>query len=198
MEHRGSCHCCRKCPNCYFFTLLFCIISLLLLLFFQLYAWFHNQKSLSAKGCILQWPTLYPSPSIVLLFQPWKYLMILKMVTVCIIHIIAIIAIMCMNVNYDNYAYYSHYLNYIWLISCRMVGVCCFSCGIRAWLQETYPLRWSHSEYLGQTSLGACRWHQYSMSNAFSGAPGDRRPGAGDGCRMWFVNSRALGWSRDL
>ena len=38
----------------------------------------------------------------------------------------------------------------------------------------------------------------HSMCNAFSGAPGDRRPGAGDGCRMWFVNSWALGWSRDL
>ncbi len=32
----------------------------------------------------------------------------------------------------------------------------------------------------------------HSMRNAFSGAPGDRRPGAGDGCRMWFVNS----WDR--
>ena len=27
---------------------------------------------------------------------------------------------------------------------------------------------------------------QYSMRNAFSGAPCDRRPDAGDGCRMWF------------
>ncbi len=25
----------------------------------------------------------------------------------------------------------------------------------------------------------------------FPGAPGDRRPGSGDGCRMWFVNSWA-------
>ena len=32
----------------------------------------------------------------------------------------------------------------------------------------------------------------------FPGPPGDRRPGAGDGCRMWFVNSWALGWSRDM
>ena len=38
----------------------------------------------------------------------------------------------------------------------------------------------------------------HSMRNTFAGAPGDRRPGAGDGCRMWFVNSWALGWSRDL
>ncbi len=33
----------------------------------------------------------------------------------------------------------------------------------------------------------------HSMHNAISGAPGDRRPGAGDGCWMWFVNSWALG-----
>ena len=38
----------------------------------------------------------------------------------------------------------------------------------------------------------------HRMRNIFSGAPGDRRPGAGDGCRMWFVNSWALGWSRDM
>ena len=38
----------------------------------------------------------------------------------------------------------------------------------------------------------------HSLHNTFEGAPGNRRPGAGDGCRMWFVNSWALGWSRDL
>ena len=38
----------------------------------------------------------------------------------------------------------------------------------------------------------------HRMRNAFKSAPGDRRPGAGDGCRMWFVNSWALGWSRDM
>ncbi len=32
----------------------------------------------------------------------------------------------------------------------------------------------------------------------FPEAPGDRRAGSGDGCRMWFVNSWALGWSRDM
>ncbi len=37
-----------------------------------------------------------------------------------------------------------------------------------------------------------------NLRNAFPGAPVDRRPGAGDGCRMWFVNSWAVGWSRDL
>jgi hypothetical protein len=29
-------------------------------------------------------------------------------------------------------------------------------------------------------------------------APGDRKPGSGNGCRMWFVNSWAIGWSRDI
>jgi len=28
----------------------------------------------------------------------------------------------------------------------------------------------------------------YHLHNTFFGAPGDRRLGAGDGCKMWFVN----------
>ena len=106
-------------------------------------------------------PTLDRSPSIVPSFQPWKHMMILTMVIICIIQIIAIIAIMWIKLHYANYAHYTDYLNYCWFISCRMVGVCWISCGIRAWLQETYPVRCSHSEYPGQTSLGACRWHRY-------------------------------------
>ena len=38
----------------------------------------------------------------------------------------------------------------------------------------------------------------YHLRNVFSGAPGDRRPVAGNGCGMWFVNSWALGWFRDM
>ena len=38
----------------------------------------------------------------------------------------------------------------------------------------------------------------HRLRNRFEGAPGDRREGSGDGCRMWFVNSWALGWSRDM
>ena len=38
----------------------------------------------------------------------------------------------------------------------------------------------------------------HSLCNRFEGAPGDRREGSGDGCRMWFVNSWGLGWSRDM
>jgi hypothetical protein len=38
----------------------------------------------------------------------------------------------------------------------------------------------------------------HRLRNHFSRAPGDSRPGSGDGCRMWFVNSWAFGWSRDM
>jgi hypothetical protein len=40
--------------------------------------------------------------------------------------------------------------------------------------------------------------HHLQVRSVFQGAPGDRRSDAGDGCKMWFVNSWALGWSRDL
>ncbi len=38
----------------------------------------------------------------------------------------------------------------------------------------------------------------HHLRNLFPGAPGDRKPDAGDGCRMWFVNSWAMAWSRDM
>ena len=38
----------------------------------------------------------------------------------------------------------------------------------------------------------------HHLRNHFPGAPGDRRPDSGYGCRMWFVNSWALGWSHDM
>ncbi len=40
-------------------------------------------------------------------------------------------------------------------------------------------------------SVGDTGTIPHRMLNAFSGAPGARRPGAGDGCRMWFVNAWA-------
>ncbi len=149
----------------------------------------------------LLWPTLDRSPWIVPSSQPWKHMMILKMVFICIIQIIAIIAIMWNILHYYNYSHYNDYFNYCWFVSCRMVGVCWISCGIRAWLQETYPVRRPIQSILGKLPLmpvGDTGTIPHSMRNAFSGAHDDRRPGAGDGCRMWFVNSWALGWSRDL
>jgi hypothetical protein len=39
---------------------------------------------------------------------------------------------------------------------------------------------------------------QYHLRNTFSGTPCHCRLGAGNGCKMWFVNSWALGWSLDM
>ena len=133
---------------------------------------------------LLLWPTLDPSPSIVPSFQPWKHMMILKMVIICIIHIIAIIAIIALKLRYDNY---SHYCNYCWVLSFRLVGVCWISCGIRAWLQETYPVCRSHSEYPGKTFIGTCRGHRdYSAPHAQYLSWRSRRPQAGR--RRWMPN----------
>ena len=38
----------------------------------------------------------------------------------------------------------------------------------------------------------------HHLHNHFPGEPRDRRPGSGDGCRIWFVNSWALGWFHDM
>lgn len=38
----------------------------------------------------------------------------------------------------------------------------------------------------------------HGMRNAFEGAYADSSPGAGDGCPLWYVNSWALGWSREI
>jgi hypothetical protein len=57
--------------------------------------------------------TLDPCPSIVPSFQPWKHLMILKMVIIRIIHITAVMCNYTCYGNYAHYAYHSHYYNYI-------------------------------------------------------------------------------------
>ena len=46
-------------------------------------------------------------------------------------------------------------------------------------------------KYLAGTRSGA---HRYDHAIARA----DSAPGAGDGCLMYFVNSWALGWSRDM
>ena len=51
---------------------------------------------------------------------------------------------------------------------------------------------------LGKLPVGDTGTIPYRMRNAFASALGDSRPGAGDGCQMWFVNSWALGWSCDM
>jgi hypothetical protein len=64
----------------------------------------------------------------------------------------------------------------------------------------SFPFRVSSANFLWfpLVPVGDTGTIQYHPRNTFSGAPSDRRMGAGDGCKMWFVNSWALGWSRDM
>ena len=134
------------------------------------------------------WPTLDPSPLIAPSFQPWKHMMILKMVIIRIIHVISI------KIYYAYYAYYCNYCNYCLWLFCRMVGVCWIPGAIRAWLQETYPVCRSHSEYPGQTSSRTCRghWH-YSAPHAQHLFGRSRRPQAGRGRWMQDVVRQLVG-----
>ncbi len=38
----------------------------------------------------------------------------------------------------------------------------------------------------------------HTVCSHFPGAPGDHKLGSGNGCRMWFVNSWAIGWASDM
>ena len=107
-------------------------------------------------------------------------MMILKMVIIFIIHIIAIIAECFL-------------LGWLESVGSRVV----YELDYKKPILYVVPIQ----SILGKLSLvpvGDTGTIPHRMRNSFPGAPGDRRPGAGDGCRMWFVNSWALGWSRDM
>jgi hypothetical protein len=80
-----------------------------------------------------------------------------------------------------------------YLLFDRMVGVdwLADSSCIQARTQEACSLH-PNTKHSGETV--SCPRRQ----DAFPGTPGDRKQGSGDGCRMWFVNSWAMGWSRDM
>ena len=85
----------------------------------------------------------------------------------------------------SNYAYYTYYCNDYLLFCCRMVGFRWISSGIRAWLQETCPVRHSHSKHPGQTSCGTCWRHwNYSPPHAQRLCERSWRPQAG--CKRWM------------
>ena len=119
-------------------------------------------------------------------------MIILKMVIMRIIHIITIIAIMTI-------------IAIIAIIAeCFLLGWLA-SVGSRVVYELDYkkPILYVVSiqnilDKLSLVAVGDNGTILHSLRNTLEGAPGDRRPGAGDGCRMWFVNSWALGWSRDL
>ena len=66
-----------------------------------------------------------------------------------------------------------------------MVGICWLSGGLWAWLQETYPVRHSHSEYPRQTSCSS-RWRHrhHTVQPAQHILWRSRRPP--DGCWRWM------------
>ena len=116
-------------------------------------------------------------------------------------------------IHYINYFYYTYY-HYYWyyVCYCYYAHYCLFR--FIGWLKSVgsrvvYELDYKKpilyvipiQSILGKlpvVPVGDTGTIPHHLRNTFSGAPGDRRPGAGDGCRMWFVNSWALGWSRDM
>ena len=123
-------------------------------------------------------------------------MMILKMVIMCIAHLIAIIAIMANNdflLQLLQLLQLFHIIGWLESVGSRVV----YELDYKKPVLYVIPIQ-SILGKLPVVPVGDTGTVPHRMRNSFSGAPGDRRPGAGDGCRMWFVNSWALGWSRDM
>ncbi len=72
---------------------------------------------------------------------------------------------------------------------------------IRAWPQKASTLYRPCRSYPGKTSSCASLWHRNDSAppeQLVSRRTCNRRPGAGNGCRMWFVNSWAMAWPSDI
>ena len=97
--------------------------------------------------------------------------------------------------HYVHYGYYTHYFITVWLesVGSRVV----YELDYKKPVLYVIPIE-SILGKLPVVPVGHTGTIPHHLRNVFPGAPGDRRPGAGDGCRMWFVNSWALGWSRDM
>jgi hypothetical protein len=116
-------------------------------------------------------------------------------------------------VYYDSFCHYYTYANYD-IYTCYLTYVDYFMFCCTGWLESVgsrvvYELDYKKpvlyvipiQSILGKlpvVPVGDTGTIPYHLRNTFPGAPGDRRMGAGDGCKMWFVNSWALGWSRDM
>jgi hypothetical protein len=141
----------------------------------------------------------------VLSCRRWKHMTILRMVIIDIIVIIVFIAFIFVLFNYWYYCHYEGYYNYSdywpYCIYSDWLG----SIGSRLVYELDHPNPILYvipiQSVLGKlpvVPVGDTGTIPHHLRHHFSGAPGDRRPGSGDGCRMWFVNSWALGWSRDM
>jgi hypothetical protein len=133
----------------------------------------------------LQQQTLDPSPSNVTLCRLWKHTTILRTVIICVILIIDIIVFIAVTCNAG------------WLKSVGSQIV--YNLDHRKPVLYVIPIE--NILPVGKLSVvpvGDTGTIPRHLRNVFPGSPGDHRPDAGDGCKMWFVNSWALGWSRDL
>jgi hypothetical protein len=98
--------------------------------------------------------------------------------------------------NYDHYFTYVHYLydlGWVSSVGSRIV----YELDYRKPILYVLPVQ-NIIGKLPVVPVGDTGTIPHHLRNVFSGAPGDRKPGSGDGCRMWFINSWALGWSRDM
>ncbi len=103
---------------------------------------------------------------------------------------------------YINYTYYMHYMHYMYYtyytyILCILYLLVCFRRKVLYELDHRRPILYviPVEHILGKLPLvpvGDTGTIQHHPRNLFPGAPGDRRPGVGDGCMMWFVNSWAI------
>ena len=138
----------------------------------------------------------------------WKHMTILKtvinviIVIIVIIYIIDVIVLIFVYWCYCNYWYYCNYCNY-WTYLIYLGWLDSIGSRIVYELDHRNPILYviPIQSILGKlpvVPVGDTGTIPHHLRSHFSGAPGDRRPGSGDGCRMWFVNSWALGWSRDM
>ncbi len=127
--------------------------------------------------------TLDPSPSNAHSCRHWKHTTIPRMV---IISIISLISVICM----------------IRIILIETGWLESFGSRVLCELDYKRPILVIPIEsILGKlpvVPVGDTGTIPHRLRTDFPGTPGDRRPGSGDGCRMWYVNSWALGWSRDM
>ena len=116
----------------------------------------------------------------------WKPL---EMVIIVIIVNMAIIALKCTNFLFS-----------------RMVGIYQLSDPLLALPQETNSFCLANQKYhcqvgkLALAPVGDTRTIPFNMPRPLpEGTSADRKKGgSGDSCRMWYVNSWAMGWSRDI
>ncbi len=145
-------------------------------------------------------PTLGPNRLSVLSCQRWKHITILRMVIIDIIVIIVIIVKISVLLRLLRLLSLWRLLWLFRLLTLlnlfRLVRINWFVSCIRAHPHKSDSVLNTDSEYPGKmpfVPVGDTGTIPHHLRHHFPGAPGDSRPGFGDGCRMWFVNSWALG-----